>query len=110
MAVFGVAHTAESLLAIPAATLCGLAFATPLIAFTATQKNDSAMGAVFRLVITPLFLFGGAFFPITRLPLLLQGIAWATPLSHGVALTRGLVLGTVGMQRPRFTWWCCSYL
>jgi lipooligosaccharide transport system permease protein len=96
MAIFGVARTPESLLAVPAATLCGLAFATPLIAFTATQKNDNAMGAVFRLVITPLFLFGGAFFPISRLPLVLQGVAWATPLSHGVALTRGLVLGTIG--------------
>ena len=39
MAVFGVAHTPESLLAIPAATLCGLAFATPLFAFTAAQKR-----------------------------------------------------------------------
>ncbi|HEX3508184.1 MAG TPA: ABC transporter permease [Candidatus Dormibacteraeota bacterium] len=95
MAAFGVAHTFESLLAIPAATLSGLAFATPLIAFTSTQKNDSVMGTVFRLVITPLFLFGGAFFPISRLPLVLQWVAWATPLSHGVALTRGLVLGTL---------------
>jgi len=97
MAAFGVAHTPESLLAIPAATLSGLAFATPLIAFTATQKNDSVMGTVFRLVITPLFLFGGAFFPISRLPLLLQWVAWATPLSHGVALSRGLVLGTLAI-------------
>ncbi len=95
MAVFGVAHTPESLLAIPAATLGGLAFATPLIAFTATQKNDSVMGTVFRLVITPLFLFGGAFFPISRLPVALQAVAWATPLSHGVALSRGLVLGSL---------------
>jgi lipooligosaccharide transport system permease protein len=97
MAVFGVARTPESLLAIPAATLSGLAFATPLIAFTSTQKNDSVMGTVFRLVITPLFLFGGAFFPISRLPLVLQGVAWATPLAHGVALSRGLVLGTIAM-------------
>jgi len=52
---------------------------------------------VLRLVITPLFLFGGAFFPISRLPLLLQWVAWATPLSHGVALSRGLVLGTLGI-------------
>ena len=95
MVVFGVAHTPESLLAIPAATLCGLAFATPLFAFTAAQKNDQVMGTVFRLVITPLFLFGGAFFPISRLPLVLQWVAWATPLSHGVALCRGFVLGTL---------------
>jgi lipooligosaccharide transport system permease protein len=99
MAVFGVAHTPESLLAIPAATLCGLAFATPLMAFTATQKNDSVMGSVFRLVITPLFLFGGAFFPISSLPLVLQWVAWGTPLAHGVALTRGLVLGTLALPQ-----------
>jgi lipooligosaccharide transport system permease protein len=95
MAVFGVAHTPESLLAIPAATLSGLAFATPLIAFTSTQKNDGVMGTIFRVVITPLFLFGGAFFPISRLPGVLQAVAWATPLSHGVALSRGLVLGNL---------------
>jgi lipooligosaccharide transport system permease protein len=98
MAMFGVAHTPESLLAIPAATLGGLAFATPLIAFTATQKNDSVMGSIFRIVITPLFLFGGAFFPITKLPLALQAVAWATPLAHGVALSRGLVLGNLMLK------------
>jgi lipooligosaccharide transport system permease protein len=96
MAVFGVAHTPESLLAIPAATLSGLAFATPLIAFTATQKSDAVMGTLFRLIITPLFIFGGAFFPISSLPLVLQAVAWATPLAHGVALSRGLVLGSLG--------------
>jgi lipooligosaccharide transport system permease protein len=95
MAVFGVAHTPESLLAIPAAALSGVAFATPLIAFTSTQKNDGVMGTIFRVVITPLFLFGGAFFPISRLPGVLQAVAWATPLAHGVALSRGLVLGNL---------------
>jgi lipooligosaccharide transport system permease protein len=98
MAIFGIAHTQESLLAIPAATLSGLAFATPLIAFTSTQKNDGVMGTVFRVVITPLFLFGGAFFPISRLPVVLQVVAWATPLSHGVALSRGLVLGNLAIN------------
>ena len=64
MAVFGVAHTAESLLAIAAATLTGLAFATPLMAFTSTQRDDNSFSVIFRFVITPLYLLGGAFFPI----------------------------------------------
>lgn len=98
MALFGVAHTPESLLAIPAATLGGLSFATPLIAFTSTQKNDNVMSAIFRIVITPLFLFGGAFFPISRLPGVLQAVAWATPLAHGVALSRGFVLGNLASK------------
>src|SRR5260221_2028516 len=86
MAVFGVAHTPESPLAIPAATLCGLAFATPLVAFTATHNNDSVIGSLFRLVITALFLFGRACVPLSRLHLVMQWVAWATPLSHGVEL------------------------
>jgi len=51
--------------------------------------------AIFRFGITPLFLFSGTFFPISSLPEALQVVAWATPLFHGVALTRGLSLGTI---------------
>lgn len=45
--------------------------------------------------MTPLFLFSGTFFPIDRLPPLLQSFALLTPLYHGVALARGIVLGTL---------------
>lgn len=96
MAGFGVAHTPESLLVIPAAAFNGLAFATPILAFTATQRRDSGFAIIGRFVITPLFILGGAFFPLSRLPLFLQALAWATPLSHGVALCREIVLGTLG--------------
>ncbi len=95
MAGFGVARTPESLLVIPAAVLNGLAFATPLLAFTATQRSDNAFSTIFRFVITPLYLLGGAFFPISKLPVALQAVAWATPLAHGVELCRGLVLGNL---------------
>jgi lipooligosaccharide transport system permease protein len=70
-----------------------LAFATPIMAFTATRRDDSGFASIFRFVITPLFLLGGAFFPLSKLPLFLQAVAWVTPLAHGVALCRGLVLG-----------------
>lgn len=95
MAMFGVAHSAASLLVIPAATLNGLAFATPIVAFTATQRTDNGFSTINRFVITPLFLLGGAFFPIEKLPLILQAVAWMTPLAHGVALCRGIVIGNL---------------
>ncbi|HEY5335651.1 MAG TPA: ABC transporter permease, partial [Mycobacteriales bacterium] len=41
------------------------------------------------------FLFSGTFFPITQLPRWMQYVAYATPLWHGVALTRDLVLGQI---------------
>jgi lipooligosaccharide transport system permease protein len=82
-------------LAIPAAILTGMAFAGPIAAFSATQKNPNRFAAIFRFGITPLFLFSGTFFPISSLPAFLQVFAWFTPLFHGVALTRGLSLGTI---------------
>ena len=78
---------------VAAGVLCGLAFAMPIAAFTATQEYDTAFPAILRFGITPMFLFGGAFYPIEQLPDLLEPVAWITPLWHGVELTRGSVLG-----------------
>jgi lipooligosaccharide transport system permease protein len=43
----------------------------------------------------PMFLFSGAFFPVTNLDRWLEVVAKVTPLWHGVDLTRMLVLGRV---------------
>jgi lipooligosaccharide transport system permease protein len=96
-ACFGAVQSPVALLAVPVATLTGLAFGTPIFAFTGTQRGDSGFNAINRFIIVPLFLLGGAFFPITQLPRVLQGIAWTTPLTHGVALCRDLLLGTAGV-------------
>jgi lipooligosaccharide transport system permease protein len=93
--LFGAAESPLIVLAIPAAVLTGMAFAGPIAAFSATQKTPSKFAAIFRFGITPLFLFSGTFFPISSLPVALQALAWLTPLFHGVALTRGLSLGTI---------------
>jgi lipooligosaccharide transport system permease protein len=99
MTLFGAAASPLILLAIPAAVLTGMAFATPIAAFSATQRTPEKFNAVFRFGITPLFLFSGTFFPISNLPPLLQPIAWLSPLWHGVELSRALALGTLS-QAP----------
>ena len=93
--LFGAAESPLIVFAIPAAVLTGMAFAGPIAAFSATQKTPNRFATIFRFGITPLFLFSGTFFPISSLPAALQVVAWITPLFHGVALTRGLSLGTV---------------
>ena len=93
--LFGAAESPLIVLAIPAAVLTGMAFAGPIAAFAATQKTPNKFASIFRFGITPLFLFSGTFFPIATLPAALQALAWLTPLFHGVALTRGLSLGTI---------------
>jgi lipooligosaccharide transport system permease protein len=73
--------------------LIGLAFATPIYAFSAGLKDESAFALVFRLGMIPLFLFSGAFFPVSNLDRWMEALARVTPLWHGVDLTRMLTLG-----------------
>jgi lipooligosaccharide transport system permease protein len=91
----GAAASPLVVFAVPIAVLTAIAFAAPIMAFTATQQTDGGLNAVFRFGITPLFLFSGTFFPVEKLPLFLQPLAWVTPLYHGVAAARALALGQV---------------
>jgi len=75
--------------------LVGLAFATPLYGFSAGVKDPTPFAVIFRVLIMPLFLFSGAFFPVSNLPDSIEWLAWVSPLWHGVDLTRMLTLGTV---------------
>lgn len=99
MVLFGAAASPLIVLAIPAAVLTGMAFATPIAAFAATQRTPEKFNTIFRFGITPLFLFSGTFFPISNLPATIQPIAWLSPLWHGVELSRALALGTI-VQAP----------
>ncbi|MBI2762906.1 MAG: ABC transporter permease [Chloroflexi bacterium] len=99
--LFGAVVSPLGLLGIPAAVLTGLAFAGGMGAFMATRRTPEAFNAIFRWVITPLFLFSGTFFPVDSLPAAIQPIAWLSPLWHGVELARGAMLGTVLDDPPR---------
>ena len=93
--VFGGLQSPLAVLALPACVLLGIAFAAPMAAYAATREQDGAFVPVFRFAVVPMFLFSGTFFPISRLPQLLEWVAWVTPLWHGVDLCRGLTLGTI---------------
>ncbi len=96
MAPFGVFVSLPGVLvAFLVQLLLGLAFAAPIYAFTAGLKDETALTLVFRLGMIPLFLFSGAFFPVSNLDPWLEAVARATPLWHGVDLTRMLTLGQV---------------
>jgi lipooligosaccharide transport system permease protein len=95
MAAFGTIFSFWAILALPVAVLTGMAFGAPMAAFAATLDKDSGFSTLYRFVIIPLFLFSGIFFPISQLPLMLQVVAYISPLFHGVSLCRDLTLGTV---------------
>ena len=91
--LFRVAPMWQSLLATIPALLVGLSMGAITTAYTTRTDSDTALPMFFRFVVIPMFLFSGAFFPITQLPGWLPPLAYATPLFHGVQLCRAVMLG-----------------
>jgi lipooligosaccharide transport system permease protein len=110
LTLFGIPRSPLALLGVPAAVLTGVAFSAAIISFAATQRNDAGFAWMFRFVINPLFLFSGTFFPLTQpgMPAAVQWLAAATPLYHGVSLTRGLILNDVALLAGWY--WHVAYL
>ena len=96
--LFGVVHSPLALLAVPVGVLLGLSFAGFVSALAITAERDP-FNALFRFVITPLFLFSGTFFPLSRLPGVLRDLAYATPLWNAVDFIRGATLDTLSVDR-----------
>ena len=97
MAAFGAVQSPEVVAAIPVAVLTGMALAAPLAAYTASRETDQPLIAAFRFLVIPMFLFSGTFFPVAQLPEWVRPFAYATPLWHGVALSRSLSLGNASV-------------
>ncbi len=91
---FGLVSWPSAPWAVAAAVLTGLAFATPVAAFSATTETDTAFALILRFAIIPMFLFSGVFYPVSDLPGWLQPVVQVLPLWHGVELSRAATLGT----------------
>jgi lipooligosaccharide transport system permease protein len=90
IAVLGYVDSPWALALPPAIFLGGACFAAAGIAFTSLIPKSEYYTFYFTLVITPMFLFGGIFYPYDELPGWAQTAAWLTPLYHLVELSRGL--------------------
>lgn len=93
MSLFGAVPLWKGALAIFPTQLTGLAFSTPMIAYTARLKDEKGLSSIYRFAIIPLFLFSGTFFPVSQLPVGMEQLAYFTPLWHGVYLARSIALG-----------------
>jgi lipooligosaccharide transport system permease protein len=91
--LFGAFGLVRGALAVAPAVLTGVAFAAAATAYTVRLKDVQGLAAMFRFAVIPMFLFSGAFFPVSQLPGWMQPIAYVTPLWHGVELTRWAALG-----------------
>lgn len=92
--VFGLAESPLlALLALPCAFLVGLAFSAVGLVMTVLARGWDFFSFYMTLVMTPMMMISGVFFPAERLPGWLLSVAQALPLYHGVELVRPLIAG-----------------
>jgi lipooligosaccharide transport system permease protein len=92
--LLGLASSPWFLLAVPAAVLIGFAFAAVGMAATTFMRSWQDFDLI-QLVILPLFLFSGTFYPLEAYPEPLRIVVELTPLWHGVDLLRSLTTGSI---------------
>ena len=93
-ASFGLAASPIVVLALPVAFLVGLAFAAVGLIMTVLAKNWDFFSFYMTLIMTPMTMISGVFFPAEQLPRPVLAVAQALPLYHGVQLVRPLVAGS----------------
>jgi len=93
--LLGLSHSWLTLWLIPLSLLVGLCFASLGLIMTALAPAYDFFMYYFTLVITPMMLLSGVFFPATQLPPLWQGVSAVLPLTQAVEIARPLMAGTV---------------
>jgi lipooligosaccharide transport system permease protein len=89
--LLGMSHSLLSLWIIPLALLVGLCFAALGLIVTALAPGYDFFMYYFTLLITPMVLLCGVFFPVDQLPPLLQNVSSILPLTHAIDLARPLL-------------------
>ena len=71
----------------------GIMFSVMGTLFTSLIYQIDYFSYYFTLVVTPLFLVSGIFFPVDDFPAPVPQVAWFTPLYHAVNVCRALATG-----------------
>jgi lipooligosaccharide transport system permease protein len=95
ISLLGLANTFLVLWIVPLAFLVGLTFASLGLVMNALSPNYDFFLYYFTLVITPMVLLCGVFFPVTQLPDALQAVSSVLPLTHAIQIARPLVNGVI---------------
>ena len=91
--LLGAVHSWHALWVLPIQFLIGLAFAGPALVMTSLARGYDFFNYYVTLVVTPMFVLSGVFYPVSSLPEAVQGVVQFLPLTHAVDLIRPLVAG-----------------
>ena len=92
LAGLGLVTSWWALLAVPAAIIVAFGFASFGMAITSYMKSHHQMN-FFEIFLLPMFLFSGAFYPLTVFPGWVQAIIKALPLRQGIELVTRAMAG-----------------
>ncbi len=95
LACFGLVAWPSGLWVPLLAILGGMIFAAMGLIVTALSPNIESFNLPVFLLVFPMFLFGGTFFPLEQLPPWAHNAALALPLTHVCSLIRGACLGVM---------------
>lgn len=97
MLAMGLVFSWWTVLVLPAAILLGAAFSAAGLATTTFLRTVQDFDLPMGLVVMPMFLFSGVFFPISVYPIVIQAIMQVIPLYRGVHLLRSLTTGVIDL-------------
>jgi len=92
---FGLVPSALALGVVPLGFVAGLLFYAMALCMTGLSKSYEFFNYYFTLLVAPMYLFSGVFFPLEKAPDWARGLAHVLPLTHVVALSRAFVRGTL---------------
>lgn len=93
LSAFGLATWPTAVLVVPLAILGGTLFASLGLITTAISPKIDSFNLPIFVIIFPMFMFSGTFFPVDILPGWARAVAWCLPLTHVSLLARGAFLG-----------------
>lgn len=92
-AALGAVHDWQALWVLPVTLLAGLSFGAMALVVTAFARGFDFFLYYATLVVTPMFLLSGVFFPLSGMPAVIRGGAQFLPLTHAVDVVRPLMIG-----------------
>jgi lipooligosaccharide transport system permease protein len=91
----GFGHTWLAIFILPLGFLVGLCFGAFGLVMNAMAPGYDFFTYFFTLVLTPMLLFSGVYFPVEQMPAWLAAVANVLPLKHAIDIARPLMLGRV---------------
>jgi lipooligosaccharide transport system permease protein len=91
----GFGHTWLALFILPLGFLVGLCFGAFGLVMNSLAPGYDFFTYFFTLVLTPMLLFSGVYFPVEQMPAWLAVVADALPLKHAIDIARPLMLDKV---------------